>query len=106
MAFCVLSLSELFHMLGMVDAKKSFIHVFRDKNFVLWGAFVLGFALQILFIFTPGLNTILQVVALQGWDFLWVGLLMISPVVVHEIVCFISWVTKKIKKDHGEEKPA
>ncbi len=103
MAFCVLSLSELFHMLGMVDAKKSFIHVFRDRNFVLWGAFFLGLALQVLFIFTPGLNNVLQVVALQGWDFLWVGLLMITPVVVHEIVVFILWISKKLKKKPSEE---
>ena len=98
MAFCVLSLSELFHMLGMVDAKKSIIHIFRDKNPVLWGAFFLGLALQVLFIFTPGLNTALQVVALQGWDFLWVGLLMISPVVAHELICFVLWISKKNKK--------
>ncbi len=89
MAFCVLALSQLFHMLGMVDAKKSIYHVFADKNSVLWIAFFLGLALQVLFIFTPGLNTALQVVALQGWDFLWTGLLMITPVIVHEIVCLV-----------------
>ena len=96
MAFCVLSLSQLFHMLGMVNAKKSIIHIFKDKNPVLWVAFLLGFALQVLFIFTPGLNTALQVMALQGWDFLWVGLLAISPLLVHEIVCFVClWAKKK-----------
>ena len=104
MAFCVLSLSQLFHMLGMVNVKKSIIHIFSDKNLVLWVAFLLGLALQVLFIFTPGLNTALQVIALQGWDFLWVGLLMVSPVVVHEIVCLIEWLIQKRKTKAGETK--
>ncbi len=107
MAFCVLSLSQLFHMLGMVNVKKSIVHIFADKNFVLWLSFFLGLALQVLFIFTPGLNTALEVVALQGWDFLWVGLLMLAPVVVHEIVCFVEWAIKKHKaKSKKDKNPA
>ncbi len=98
MAFCVLSMSELFHMLGMTNVKKSFIHVFKDKNWLLWISFVLGLALQFFVIFTPGVNDVFQVVPLEGWDYAWVFGLGISPLILHEIIVFILWMMKKIKK--------
>ncbi len=96
MAFCVLSMSELFHMLGMTDVKKSFIHVFKDKNWLLWVSFVLGLALQFFVIFTPVVNDIFQVVPLEGWDYAWVFGLGVSPLIIHEIIVFILWIKKKI----------
>ncbi len=99
MAFCVLSMSELFHMLGMTNAKKSFIHVFKDKNWLLWISFVLGLALQFFVIFTPVVNNIFQVVPLEGWDYAWVFGLGVSPLIIHEIVVFILWIKKKISKN-------
>ncbi len=99
MAFCVLSMSELFHMLGMTNAKKSFIHVFKDKNWLLWISFVLGLALQFFVIFTPVVNNIFQVVPLEGWDYAWVFGLGVSPLIIHEIVVFILWIKKKVSKN-------
>ncbi len=98
MAFCVLSMSELFHMLGMTNVKKSFIHIFKDKNWLLWISFVLGILLQFFVIFTPGVNTVFQVVPLEGWDYAWVFGLGISPLILHEIIVFILWIAKKVKK--------
>ena len=34
MAFTALAFGELFHMLGMSDVNHSFIHVFKDKNWM------------------------------------------------------------------------
>lgn len=99
MAFCVLSMSELFHMLGMTNTKKSFIHVFKDKNWLLWISFVLGLALQFFVIFTPVVNDIFQVVPLVGWDYAWVFGLGVSPLIIHEIVVFILWIKKKVSKN-------
>lgn len=99
MAFCVLSMSELFHMLGMTNTKKSFIHVFKDKNWLLWISFVLGLALQFFVIFTPVVNDIFQVVPLEGWDYAWVFGLGVSPLIIHEIVVFILWIKKKVSKN-------
>lgn len=96
MAFCVLSMSELFHMLGMTDTKHSFIHVFKDKNPLLWISFFLGMALQFFVIFVPGVNTIFQVVPLEGWDFLWLFGLGISPLLLHEAVVFVSFLKNKL----------
>ncbi len=98
MAFCVLSFSELFHMLGMVSTKKSFVMVFKDKNPLLWISFFLGLALQFFVIFTPGVNTIFKIVPPKGLDWVWVFALAISPLVVHEIVALCLFIKRKAKK--------
>ena len=103
MAFCVLSMSELFHMLGMTNIRKSFVHVFRDKNWLLWVSFFLGFGLQFFVILTPGVNDVFQlanggVPAVQGLDYLWIFLLAVSPLIIHEIVALILFILRKSKK--------
>ncbi len=104
MAFCVLSMSELFHMLGMTNVKKSFVHVFTDKNWLLWVSFFLGFALQFFVIFTPGVNDVFQlaengVTSVQGLDFLWIFVLSVSPLLIHEIVALILFIRRKVRKE-------
>ena len=98
MAFCVLAFSELFHMLGMTNTKKSFVMVFADKNPMLWIAFVSGILLQIAVIEIPHVNTFFSVYPLHDhWlDYLWVFLLSIVPLVVHEIVVLILFIKKKV----------
>lgn len=98
MAFCVLSFSELFHMLGMVNVKKSFILVFKDKNLLLWLSFIIGMGLQLFVIFTPGVNTIFKVYPPNGVDWAWVFGLALSPLVVHEIVVLVLFIRSKIKR--------
>lgn len=100
MAFCVLSMCELFHMLGMTNVKKSFVHVFKDRNYLLWGAFVLGMALQFFVIFVPGVNDVFQVVPLVGWDYLWVFGLGVSPLIIHEVIVLILFIKGKINKNN------
>ena len=99
MAFCVLSFSELFHMLGMTDTRHSVVRVFKDANLMLWVAFFLGMGLQFLVIETPGLNSFFSVYPLhdQPLDYLWVFLLSMSPLMVHEISVFCRWIIKKAK---------
>ncbi len=98
MAFCVLSMSELFHMLGMTDVRRSFVHVFTDRNHLLWASFIIGMALQFFVIFVPGVNDVFKVVPLVGWDFAWVFGLGVSPLVIHEIIVLILHIKKKAKK--------
>ena len=99
MAFCVLSFSELFHMLGMINTKKSVLMVVKNKNWMLWLSFFLGMGLQFLVIETPGLNNVFKVYALHKdpIDYLWVFLLALSPLYVHEIVALCLWIKKKSK---------
>ena len=98
MAFCVLSFSELFHMLGMVNVKKSFVMVFKDKNLLLWISFFLGFALQFFVIFTPGVKDIFRLYTPEGADWAWVFGLAFSPLIIHEIVALILFIKSKVKR--------
>lgn len=98
MAFCVLSFSELFHMLGMVNVKKSFVFVFKDKNLLLWLSFVLGMGLQFFVIFTPGVNTLFKVYPPEGVDWAWVFGLAFMPLVIHEIAALVIHLRKKANR--------
>ena len=100
MAFCVLAFSELFHMLGMTDVKRSFVHVFRNPNVLLWVSFFLGIGLQFFVIEVPGVNSFFKVYTLSDHpiDFLWVFLLSITPLIVHEAIVCYKWVRRLIEK--------
>lgn len=102
MAFSVLAFSQLFHMLGMTDYRHSVIRVFKDKNAMLWTAFFVGLALTFAVIEIPGLNTFFSVFPLHDHpiDYLWVFLLALSPLVVHEISVFGRWIYRKSAKKH------
>jgi Ca2+-transporting ATPase len=97
MAFCVLAFSELFHMLGMTDVKHSIARVFKNKNFLLWLSFFLGLGLQFLVIETPYINSFFKVFKLSDdpIEWLYVFLLAIAPIIVHEIVVLVNFIRKK-----------
>lgn len=98
-AFCVLALSELTHMLGMTSQKKSFIHNFWSKNWLLWVAFICGVGLQFFVVETPGVNEFFKC----SPDFnstCWIIVICLSlvPLAVHEIVAFILYIVDKVKR--------
>ena len=82
----------------MTDTHHSFVRVFKDKNVLLWVAFFLGIGLQAFVILTPGVNTFFSVYSIDGLEWLYVFLLSISPLLVHEIVVFVLFLKRKIKK--------
>jgi Ca2+-transporting ATPase len=95
-AFSVLAISELFHMLGMTSATKSFVHNFKTKNKLLWIAFAVGFALQFIVVQTPGLNSFFKCTALDIEHWLLIVGLSLLPLIVHEVVVLILHLKKKI----------
>ena len=97
-AFCVLSLSELFHMLGMTSLKKSFVHNFWSKNWLLWVSFVVGVALQVAVVNVPGLNNFFSCYPLDIKHWAIVIALSVAPLVLHEIVALILFLRKKLTK--------
>ena len=100
-AFCVLSFSELFHMLGMTSIRKSFVHNFKTKNWIIWLAFVLGIGLQMFVINVPGVNSFFKCQPFSNpiyW--LYVFLLSLAPLAVHEIVALILKIISVAKKKH------
>ena len=98
-AFCVLSISELFHMLGMTSLRKSFVHNFWSKNWLLWVSFVLGVALQIAVVNIPGLNTFFSCYPLDISHWGIVIALSAAPVVVHEIVALVLFIKRKVTRE-------
>ena len=98
MAFCVLSLSELFHMIGMTSIKKSFIHNFKSKNWLLWLSFGLGVALQVFVVMVPGVNSFFSCASLDWAHWGYIFALSAAPLVVHEIVALILYIKKKAKR--------
>ncbi len=98
-AFTILGVSQLFHMIGMSDLNRSFVHVFKGKNWVMLLAFVLGLGLQVAVIEVPFLNDWFNTVPL-GWDGeIWIILAISTiPLIIHEIVVFIRFIISLIKK--------
>ena len=85
-AFTVLAISQIFHMIGMTDIKHSFIHVFKDKNWMLLVSFILGFALQIFVTEVNGVTTIFSTTSLDIYEWLILTLMACLPLIVHEVL--------------------
>ena len=97
-AFCVLSLSELFHMLGMTSIKKSFVHNFFSKNWLLWLSFAIGILLQVAVVNIPGLSTFFKCAQLDLAHWGIVLALSVAPLVVHEIVALVLFIKRKVSR--------
>ena len=95
MAFTTLAFCELFHMIGMSNVERSFVHVFKDKNWMMFIAFVLGIFLQLFVIETPGVRDVFSTYNLSGTEWLITACLSIIPLVVHEIVVLVKWIKHK-----------
>ena len=95
--FTVLALSELTHMLGMTSIRKSFIHNFKTKNKMLWIAFAVGLGLQIFVVEVPGVNDVFSCYQFNDIHWLYIALLSLAPLFVHEIVALILFIIKKVK---------
>ena len=85
---------------GDTNIKKSFVHVFKDGNLLLFLSFVIGMGLQIFVIEVPGVNTVFKVYPLSDapMDYLYVLLLALSPLIIHEIVALFLFIKKKLAK--------
>lgn len=97
MAFTTLAFSELFHMLGMSNIKRSIIFIFKNKNIMMLIAFVLGIILQLLVVEIPGISNVFQTYNLGLKEWAITILLSILPIIVHETVVLINFI-KKHKK--------
>ncbi len=96
MAFTALALSELIHMIGMSDLNHSFIHVFKDKNWMMAIALFAGVALQLLVIEIPGVSAVFSTCNLNWIEWLVTLAVALLPLVVHEIVVLI----KKLRRQN------
>ncbi|MCQ2793351.1 MAG: cation-translocating P-type ATPase [Bacilli bacterium] len=94
MAFTALAISELVHMVGMSNQNKSFIHVFKSKNWMMLIAFVVGLALQLFVIEAPFMRSIFSTADLSVNEWLITAAMCVSPLIVHEIVVLIKFIKR------------
>ena len=99
MAFCVLSISELFHMVGMSNPNKSFIHIFENKNYMMAIAFFAGLALQLFVIEAPFMNSIFSTHNFDANEWIVMVICSLLPLIVHEIYVLILKIKTKGKKN-------
>lgn len=85
-SFTVLAMSQIFHMIGMTDLRRSFLHVFRDGNWMLLISFILGFALQIAVTELPFLSSPFKTTQLLFTEWLVLAAMAAVPLIVHEIL--------------------
>lgn len=98
MAFTTLAFAELFHMLGMSNVNKSFVHIFKNKNYMMVIAFFVGIALQLLVIEVPAIRAVFDTANLDVKEWIITMALSISPLLIHEIVIFVKFLKQRIIK--------
>lgn len=98
MAFTTLAFAELFHMLGMSNVGRSFVRVFKNKNWMMAIAFALGVALQLFVIEVPFMQKIFNTADLTTSEWLITAGLSLIPLIAHEIIVFIKWIKNKTKR--------
>ncbi|MCQ2753366.1 MAG: cation-translocating P-type ATPase [Bacilli bacterium] len=97
MAFTTLAFAELFHMLGMSEPNRSFVTVFKHKNKLMYLSFALGIILQLFVVLTPGVSAVFKTIAFAPINWLYVSLLSLSPLVVHEVMALVKYIKRKKK---------
>ncbi len=98
MAFTTLAFGELFHMIGMSNVNKSFVTVFKNKNWMMFVAFAVGIALQLFVIETPVVQDIFSTANLTASEW---GITLgfsVLPLIIHELVVLFHFLQKKFKK--------
>ncbi len=85
-AFTTLGISQLFHMIGMSNVKKSFFNVFKKGNLLMLIAFVVGLALQLLVTEVPFFIDFFKTISLDAYEWVWLILLSAFPLVIHELL--------------------
>ena len=97
MAFVTLSSAQLFHSFNVKTDHTLFTKKLFNNKF-LWGAFALGFILQLCIIYIPGLNTLFKVTPLHIVPLLICVALAMSTILIIEIAKLIKLLIKKMKK--------
>lgn len=98
MTFTALAFMELIHMVGMTDLDRSFVHVFFDRNGMLWLALFMGIALQLLVIEVPGMRAVFSTTNLDWEEWLITLAIGFFPLTMHEVSVLAKYIQKRSKK--------
>ena len=100
MAFTSLAFAELIHMVCMSNTERSFVMVFKNKNWMMALAFAAGVALQFFVILVPGVRDVFKTARLSWEAWIITASLSLVPLIAHEIIVLIKWIIRKNKKDN------
>ena len=98
MAFTALGFAELVHMVCMSSTEHSAFKVFRNKNYMMLLAFVLGIGLQFFVVLTPGVQDVFKTSSLGWQEWLITAGAAFVPLVAHEIEVLIKHLYRRRKK--------
>lgn len=84
MTFVGLGLIEMVHSFN-IRSEESIFKIGIFKNKYLWGAFLLGFIMQVGVVFIPSVAKIFSLVSLNGTQWLYVALISIAPIIIIEL---------------------
>lgn len=98
MAFTALGFAELIHMICMSSTEHSAFHVFKNKNWMMLLAFVLGVGLQFFVVLTPGVQDVFKTSSLGWQEWLITAGAAFVPLLAHEIEVLIKHIIRKHKK--------
>ena len=97
MAFTGLGFAELIHMVCMSSVEHSAFRVFKNKNWMMVLAFVLGVGLQFFVVLTPGVQDVFKTSSLSWKEWLITAGCAFVPLVAHEIEVLIKHIVRKHK---------
>ncbi len=98
MAFTALGFAELIHMVCMSSTERSFIHVFKNKNWMMLIAFAVGVGLQFFVVLVPGVQEIFSTTKLGWQEWLITAGASLVPLIAHEIIVLIKFIVRKVRK--------
>lgn len=84
MAFMVMSISQLIHSLNLRSMNKSIFKVGLFTNKPLISSILVGILLQSIILFTPALRDIFKVYLLSSYDWMWIIILSLMPLLLNE----------------------
>ena len=85
-------------MLGVSNFNRSFIYVFKNKNWMMLLAFIVGIALQLLVVEVPFFNSIFNTHNFDGFEWGIAFGLAVVPLFFHEIFVLVKFIRKKLQK--------
>lgn len=86
LAFTVLSISEIFHMVGMSDLNSSIVSILKRKNYFMIIVIFISFFLQFIVTEIPFLVEFFSTIPLTFGEWIWIILLSSFPLIVHELI--------------------
>ena len=100
MSFTALGFAELIHMVCMSSVEHTAFRVFKNKNWMMLLAFVLGVGLQFFVVLTPGVQDVFKTSPLGWQEWLITAAAAFVPLVAHEIEVLIKHIVRKHKNNY------